>query len=217
MQNVFETVILKNVHMDMEFVFDDKNTNWVPNEEHNRFFLTMHQNMFNDKLQAFGVVFLNEILSSIGIDRTVAGQLVGWSVNGDPGFIDFGIREGVDKFYLTFNVQGVIVESLKTEDPTPDPEAKSPTQMAIDVIAEDSIKLRERLLLNFTQDPGLLATFGPDFVLELGESELWTEDRRDLDSFDLQITQKMRFTRRRDQDLKDHALRQTPEGNLESV
>lgn len=79
--------------------FDKETSKAVSGSEpHDIMFLRAQQNYANDLLQARkGVkpVFLNEIYSSLGIETTTAGQVVGWvfdenEPNGD-NYIDFGI------------------------------------------------------------------------------------------------------------------------------
>lgn len=88
------------------------------------------QAMWNNKLQTYGFVFLNDVLVSLGFPKVPEGQLVGWRLlgNGD-GYIDFGInncytnpacRDIVDengftrKIVLDFNVDGIIYDKIGT-------------------------------------------------------------------------------------------------------
>lgn len=101
---------------------------WEKNAEYNMMFLKRQQEYLNDKLKARGHVFLNEVYDALGIDRTEAGQIVGWiydEVNpiGD-NYIDFGIfninSEATRRFVngieprilLDFNVDGPILEYI---------------------------------------------------------------------------------------------------------
>lgn len=105
--------------------FDQLCPSWSPTPEINRLFLQCQQNYANDLLHARGHIFLNEVYDMIGVDRTTAGQVVGWvmSKKGD-NFVDFGIfdrdnhkardfvngREGA--ILLDFNVDGPVYEQL---------------------------------------------------------------------------------------------------------
>lgn len=95
-----------------QFLFGPENDNWVPNIEHNEFFLRGIQNYMNDVLLARGHVYLNEIFDALGMPRTIEGQILGWAkalvVN---SHIDFSIRraETQDGFMLQFNVDGPIL------------------------------------------------------------------------------------------------------------
>lgn len=103
-------------------------TGWEKNAEYNMMFLKRQQEYLNDKLKARGHVFLNEVYDALGIDRTEAGQIVGWiydEVNpiGD-NFIDFGIFNinceatrrfvnGIEpRILLDFNVDGPILDYI---------------------------------------------------------------------------------------------------------
>lgn len=106
--------------------FDEMNMNWVRNAEHNLIFLKSQQNYWNDVLVSRGHVFLNEVYDGLGMDRTKAGQVVGWVLNEDgDNYIDFGIynlnnyksREFVNgrerSILLDFNVDGPVYTFLK--------------------------------------------------------------------------------------------------------
>ena len=107
--------------------FDEYSTQWQRNNEHNRLFLSCQQNYFNDILQARGHLFLNEVYDNLGLERSAAGQVVGWRYipgGNDVGanHVDFGIdtpynREFVNgpeqAVMLTFNIDtGTIAEHL---------------------------------------------------------------------------------------------------------
>lgn len=105
--------------------FDEYSQYWDRNSESNLFFLTAQQNYANDRLNARGHVFLNEVYEALGIPHTQAGAVVGWVLSSDgDNFIDFGIynlenekaREfvnGIEKsILLDFNVDGVIYDKI---------------------------------------------------------------------------------------------------------
>lgn len=103
-------------------VFGPYNKNWVPRPEHNVNFLRAQQNWLNDRLNAKGHLFLNEVYDALGLERSKAGQAVGWLKGGDgDNYVDFGIwaDDNYDRFadfasgreqcvWLDFNVDGVI-------------------------------------------------------------------------------------------------------------
>jgi hypothetical protein len=76
--------------------FDPTNVNWSKNPEYNMMFLRAQQQMANDRLVAHGYLFLNEVYEALGLERTQAGQMVGWKYDapknrkGD-GYVDFGL------------------------------------------------------------------------------------------------------------------------------
>lgn len=109
-------------------VFDEVgSTQWTPSADHNRAFLLMEQNYFNERIRTRGYIFLNEVYERLGFRPTKAGSVVGWVYqNVDYEGIDFGIftahtqkaaefLEGTEpSIILDFNVQGDIL-SLVTE------------------------------------------------------------------------------------------------------
>lgn len=109
-------------------VFDEVgSTQWTPSADHNRAFLLMEQNYFNERIKTRGYIFLNEVYERLGFRPTKAGSVVGWVYqNADYEDIDFGIftahtqkaaefLEGTEpSIILDFNVQGDIL-SLVTE------------------------------------------------------------------------------------------------------
>lgn len=102
--------------------FDEGSRNWVKHPELNLMFIRCQQNYANDLLQARGHVFLNEVYDMLGIDRSQAGQVVGWVIgdNGD-NYIDFGLYQASSSRFvngwernvlLDFNVDGVIYNKI---------------------------------------------------------------------------------------------------------
>ena len=72
--------------------FDARNQNWSPTAEYNLFFLKGHQNTLNDRLRVRGWITLNDAYDALGMDRTKAGLVMGWVLDGKgDNFVDFGI------------------------------------------------------------------------------------------------------------------------------
>lgn len=107
--------------------FDCGNENWSDIPEYNLMFLKKCQNWANDKLNAQGHLFLNEVYDYLGIKRSKAGALVGWLKTKDgstSNFVDFGLFDGNSTparmfvngeepvFLLDFNVDGVIYDLI---------------------------------------------------------------------------------------------------------
>lgn len=93
---------------------DQHCVNWSTQREYNLMFIKAQSNYFNDMLKARGHVFLNEVYDSLGFQRTSAGQIVGWLLNGDgDNYIDIQVKEiGENKFTVDFNVDGIIYEKI---------------------------------------------------------------------------------------------------------
>lgn len=103
--------------------FDSSCPSWTKTPEYNLIFLRGQQQYFNDRLNAHGFVFLNEVYEALGMERNQLGQHVGWLKAGrsrGDGFIDFGIYDIFDESkrafvngfepvaLLDFNVDGPI-------------------------------------------------------------------------------------------------------------
>lgn len=108
-------------------LFTEGNENWRPGSEHNWFFLHCQERFWNDRLQSRGHVFLNEVLDSLGLERTTAGQVVGWLAGeqGRDGYISFGVFENErserirdfmtgaeESVWLDFNVDGIVYDKI---------------------------------------------------------------------------------------------------------
>lgn len=105
--------------------FDETSNNWVKTPEWNLMFLRSQEKFANDRLQAHGFVFLNEVYENLGLERSQYGQIVGWkrdaNIDGTgDGYISFGIYDIADEcnrafvnlhehtVLLDFNVDGPI-------------------------------------------------------------------------------------------------------------
>jgi hypothetical protein len=103
-------------------IFDECSPHWQKDAELNRIFLQLQQNYANHLLRARGHLFLNEVYDALGFDRSQAGQVVGWIINGDgDGFVDFGMFEAYNGRFinglersviLDFNVDGTIHDKI---------------------------------------------------------------------------------------------------------
>lgn len=99
----------------------------------NTMILATQQSHANNKLRAYGHLFLNEVYDMLGLPRTPEGQIVGWiyrrdneEKNGD-NYVSFGVwdgdREGASEFvngdelsiWLDFNVDGSVWELIGKE------------------------------------------------------------------------------------------------------
>lgn len=131
-----ETVVKSTVNVvdptkicDYSKFYDASCTGWNKSPEYNLMTLKRQQDYANDLLQERGHVFLNDVYDMLGIDRTEAGNIVGWiydekNPNGD-NFIDFGIYDQDNErkrafvnghenvILLDFNVDGVILDKIE--------------------------------------------------------------------------------------------------------
>lgn len=123
---VMETVktMDPNLYSDYARFFDEASPYWQKDPEYNLVFLRAQQQYANDLLRAKGRLFLNDVYEMLGIDKTKAGQIVGWVYDPEntvgDNFVDFGIydmsKERVRAFVngyeanilLDFNVDGNI-------------------------------------------------------------------------------------------------------------
>lgn len=99
--------------------FDEMSRRWVRDAESNLLFLQSQETLFNQRLQARGHVYLNEVYEALDIPPSQAGHHVGWifdenNPNGD-NYISFDIfrsKAFIDgdepATWLDFNVDGVI-------------------------------------------------------------------------------------------------------------
>lgn len=121
-------VVDPSMYSDYARFFDDTCVGWERNAEMNLMFLRRQQDYANELLKSRGHLFLNEVYDMLGIQRSTAGQVVGWVYDeSDPfidNFVDFGIYDlynensrnfvnGYEKsILLDFNVDGNILDLL---------------------------------------------------------------------------------------------------------
>lgn len=87
--------------------FDEYNPHWSKTPEYNMLFLRSQQQWANDRLHAYGFIFLNEVYEALGMERSQAGQVVGWKLNGNgDGHVDFGLYDIFDESSRAF-VNGI--------------------------------------------------------------------------------------------------------------
>jgi hypothetical protein len=117
--------------------FDESSIAWSKNSDRNLMFVRAQQQIANDMLRAHGFLFLNEVYDLLGLEKTIAGQSVGWVYDSDnnvgDNYVDFGIYDvsketsrrlnpedwGEDRYertiLLDFNVDGPILERCGLE------------------------------------------------------------------------------------------------------
>lgn len=117
-----------NTYSDYAKFFQEGCLGWTKDPEHNLYFLKCTQAQANDRLKREGYLFLNDVYQMLGIDRTRAGQQVGWIYDEEnpigDNFIDFGIYDeknpatrrfvnGNERvILLDFNVDGPILNLI---------------------------------------------------------------------------------------------------------
>lgn len=122
------SVVDPNTHSDYAKFFDEYCAGWTKDAEYNLMFLRQQQNYANELLKSRGHLFLNEVYDMLGIDRTRAGNIVGWVYDEEhpigDNFVDFGIyvldneksRDFVNgrerSILLDFNVDGDILSLM---------------------------------------------------------------------------------------------------------
>lgn len=101
------------------------------NESYDLFFLRSQQELANHMLRAKGFLFLNDVYEMLGIDPSVAGQMVGWiydenDENHGDNYVNFRIQEVYRKndddpddyqkvFLIDPNVDGGILERASSK------------------------------------------------------------------------------------------------------
>lgn len=108
-------------------IFDESSCYWSKTPDYNRMFLIGRERYANDKLNAQGYLFLNDVLEMLDLPKTKEGQMVGWVKDpkiGRDDYIDFGIFNANKKsnrafingyepsIWLDFNVQGNILDLM---------------------------------------------------------------------------------------------------------
>ena len=100
------SVVERDTLSEYSFFFEESNPYWEKDGNYNRMFLLAQQQYANDKLRANGYLYLNDVLDTLGIPRTKAGQIVGWVYNPDnpngDNYVDFGIYETYRKDQESF-------------------------------------------------------------------------------------------------------------------
>lgn len=126
-----KTVETAEINIDSDYArfFDEGSRYWEKDAEYNLMFLKQQQHWANQKLQARGYLFLNEVYEMLDIPATRAGQQVGWVYDEKnpvcDNYVDFGIydvrnrakRDFVNgherSILLDFNVDGNILNLMK--------------------------------------------------------------------------------------------------------
>ena len=117
-----------NLHSSYARFFDESCKGWEKNADMNLCYLLQAQSFANRKLREQGYLFLNDVYEMLGIQKTAAGQVVGWYYDekhpvGD-NYVDFGIYDQDNErkrafvnghervILLDFNVDGDILSYI---------------------------------------------------------------------------------------------------------
>ena len=97
--------------------FDESCAGWDKDPEYNLMFLKAQQQYANDKLQAKGYLFLNEVYNMLGILESKEGQIVGWRYDTEnptgDNYIDFGIHDVMINGYRNEDTNDTISEERR--------------------------------------------------------------------------------------------------------
>lgn len=108
--------------------FDASNPNFQRNMDYNLTFLYQNQDYANDLLRTRGHLFLNEVYDMLGMPRSTAGAIVGWTFDSSrskDNFVDFRIdaykynkdapinRNGGDAILIDPNVDGIVFDLIE--------------------------------------------------------------------------------------------------------
>lgn len=126
-KEIVSTVDPLNNISDYARFFDETADCHLKDPEANLMFLRHQQAFANEMLRSKGHLFLNEVYDMLGMQRSQAGQIVGWIYDeknpvGD-NYVDFGIYSGNEgsrlfvngyerSILLDFNVDGVIYDLI---------------------------------------------------------------------------------------------------------
>ncbi len=104
--------------------FEKGNHYWKPEHMYNQMFLQAQQNYANDKFNAEGHLFLNDVYRMLGFPDTSAGAVTGWVKGHGDDSVEFGFF-GYDSYmgdmfvqgnersvWLDFNVAGVVYDLI---------------------------------------------------------------------------------------------------------
>lgn len=111
-----------NLKSDYARYFDESSRNFNNDRQYNMMFLNAQQSYLNDIMQIRGHLFLNEVYDALGLPRSAAGQIVGWTPNGGDGYVNFRTTEvetvdakgrRISRFIIDPNVQGDVWSLMK--------------------------------------------------------------------------------------------------------
>jgi archaellum component FlaF (FlaF/FlaG flagellin family) len=127
-KTVNQSTLISDPNLTSDYaVYFDKTTSteWDEIMDMNYYFISAQESVANKKLDATIFngrkgIFLNEIYDMLGLPRTAAGQIVGWTTDGPDGYIKIKIHrverevngEVIPSLVLDFNVEGNIWDRM---------------------------------------------------------------------------------------------------------
>lgn len=163
--------------------------------------------------------------------KDLASLLNSYSAEAPSGTPDFILADFMNNILREFNEavgrraewRGETVEFRPTHNVGFDiregkePAEDTPAQKAANDILEKHREARDHLVDMLMKDPGALATFGDDWIVEQGQISFHTdqESMRTLDEYRIQVVQEVRFRARPKDRIEDASLK--AQGHIESV
>lgn len=95
-----------------QLLFDNTNPNWSPTPEYNLAYIRSQVNYLQNKLNARGFLFVNEIFDVFGFEWTADGQVSGWIRSDGYLIVEAEMIAGSNDIAIKFAPQGVIVGSI---------------------------------------------------------------------------------------------------------
>lgn len=78
---------------------------WTSDNVHRSLLFRAVENFANDRFQAEGYLFLNDLYAELGLPKTRVGQYIGW-VRGDDYIQIRVVEKPVNEIWVDFNVPG---------------------------------------------------------------------------------------------------------------
>ena len=99
-------------------MFEDTNHLWKNDNTMNMFLLRSIETYFNQRLQARGHVFLNDVYKDLGLPESKAGQVVGWFLDEEgDNFVDFHLGEADPPMAFTDGIANAILLDFNVDGP----------------------------------------------------------------------------------------------------
>lgn len=97
--------------------FNYRNPNWEYDLDYTMYYLRTAELVLKNKLEAKGILFLNDVYDYLGYDRTFEGQLKGWTYDPNENKVLFITNkdEDNDSLELVFVTDGHVVTNLRSE------------------------------------------------------------------------------------------------------